>query len=87
MDATTLTTAAAALAAVLGLVVLAARLLRSFGVVTAHSPAGSRRLGIVEVLPLDGRRRATLLRCDDQLLLLVSGGPQDLLVTLRAEAA
>lgn len=79
-------TALAALAAVLGMVVLAAQLARRLGLVpglpegAAPRRGATRRLAVVEALPLDNRRRLLLLRCDDQEMLLLTGGPQDLLL-------
>ena len=68
---------AAALLAVLALVVLAGRVLRRtrFGGDTT-----GRRMRIAETLALDPRRRLTLVACDGQHLLLLTGGPQDLVV-------
>ena len=45
-----------------------------------------RRLGVLEVLPLDGRRKLVLLRCDAQehLLLLNQGPSPDLVVSSTA---
>jgi flagellar protein FliO/FliZ len=74
-------TALAALILVLGLVLLAARAARRFGLapgVPGAARGAGRRLVLVESLALDTRRRLLLLRCDDRELLLVTGGPQDL---------
>ncbi len=75
---TTTLTAFAALAAVLALVWLASRAARWGGL--APRRAGTRRLEVQEALALDGRRRLTLVRCDDRLVLLLTGGAQDLVV-------
>jgi len=59
---------------VLGLIGLLAALARRAGLgfpAKAISPAGQRRLSIVEVTPLDGRRRLVLIRRDDVEHLLV----------------
>ena len=72
----TVLTAAAALAAVLGLILLAARFVRA-------SPVPRRvggRLTSREVLALDAARRLHLVRCDGRDVLLLTGGPQDLVV-------
>lgn len=63
-----------ALIAVLALILLAARLLRSFtdGGLTAPSRR-FRRLGVEEFLPLDGRRRLVLLRHDEREYLVLLG--------------
>lgn len=77
----TATTAIVALAAVLGLIVLLARALRRFGL-TPGQPVGgaARRLSVLEVLAVDARRRAVLLRCDGRDILVLTGGPQDLVL-------
>lgn len=54
-----------ALLFVLGLIGVLANLARRFGLAPTASRRGSgRRLGISEILPLDGKRRAVLLRRD-----------------------
>jgi flagellar protein FliO/FliZ len=89
VELATLTTAFTALAAVLALVLLAGRAARRFGLAGAAGRAGSpgRRLALVETLALDPRRRLSLIRCDGRELLVLTGGPQDLLLPLGAEAA
>ncbi|MFH5925200.1 flagellar biosynthetic protein FliO [Roseomonas xinghualingensis] len=66
-------TAAGALALVLGLLWLVARLARRGGLATS----GPRRIRIVETTPIDTRRRAVILRVDGREALIVTGGPQD----------
>lgn len=65
-----------ALIFVLGLIALTAALARRAGwgfPATAIKREGGRRLGVVEVTPLDGRRRMILVRRDDtEHLILVS---------------
>ena len=68
-------TAGIALIAVLGLILLLARLLRATGLVPQTS---GQRLRLQEVLALDARRRVIILRCDGREVLLLTGGPQDL---------
>ena len=68
----------AALAAVLGLVLLAARLLRRSGFVVTGSRA--RRITAEDTLVLDGRRRLYLVRCDGRRVLLLTGGATDVVV-------
>ncbi len=69
--------ALAALAAVLGLVLLAARWARSSG----WAPASTgRRLAVLDSLALDRARRLQLIRCDGRELLVLTGGGTDLLV-------
>ena len=65
-----------ALAAVLGLIVLAARLLRMSGFV----PKSGGRLQLKASLALDPRRRLCLVRADGREFLLLTGGGADLLV-------
>ncbi len=62
-----------ALAVVLGLILLAQRLVRFTGLV----PKGGGRLRLEETLALDPRRRVHLIACDGQRLLLLTGGGQD----------
>jgi len=62
-----------ALVFVLALIGLAAWLVRRFGVGGVVVPRGRRRLGLVEVLPLDARRRLVLVRCDDTEHLVLLG--------------
>ena len=75
---TTFLTSAAALAAVLGLVLLAARFLRRSGLAVAGSRA--RRMATEDTLVLDGRRRLHLVRCDGRRILLLTGGATDVVV-------
>lgn len=46
-----------------------------------------RRLRVQEVCPLDGRRRLSLVSCDGEAWLLLTGGPADLVVGRLAGAA
>ena len=66
--------AATALLGVLGLIGVLARLARASGFAPA---ARAGRLGLVEQLPLDPRRRLVIARCDGREVLLLLGGPQD----------
>jgi flagellar protein FliO/FliZ len=74
--------AAAALAAVLGLIFLVQRLVRAGGLLPRNTGA---RLAVAEVIALDPRRRLHLVRCDGRHLLLLTGGPQDLSLGWLAE--
>ncbi|HEY8612813.1 MAG TPA: flagellar biosynthetic protein FliO [Roseomonas sp.] len=65
--------AAGALAVVLGLLWIVARLARRGGLA---SP-GPRRVRVIEATPIDSRRRAVILRVDGREALIVTGGPQD----------
>lgn len=84
------TSALAGLALVLALVLIAARAARAFGLAAPRPPAGAgRRLALLESLPLDPRRRLLLARCDGQEVLILTGGPQDVLLPVprRADGA
>lgn len=84
----------AALALVLGLIGGLAWLVKRSGVAGSLVPTSARRgagrrLGIVEVLPLDPRRKLVLVRCDDRehLLLLGHGPAPDLVIAAGAAPA
>ena len=64
-----------ALAAVLGLVLLAGRAAQRFGLAPGAAIGG--RLASVQVLALDSRRRVHLLKCDGRHLLILTGGGSD----------
>ncbi|WP_458096434.1 FliO/MopB family protein [Roseomonas sp. WA12] len=66
-------TAAGALAVVLGLLWIVARLARRGGL----GMSGPRRVAVLETTPIDSRRRAVILRVDGREALIVTGGPQD----------
>ncbi len=71
-------TVVAALAAVLGLIVLAARLLRAVRpTVTADGEEG---LAIRAVLALDQRRRVYLIGCGPRAVLVLTGGGADVVL-------
>ena len=62
----------AALVFVLGLIALLAWLARRYRL--GGAPANTaRRLAVVEVLPIDPRRKLVLVRCDDRDFLLLIG--------------
>ncbi len=69
-----------ALVFVLALIALATWLVRRFGVGGMVTPRGRRRLGVVEVLPLDARRRLVLVRCDDREHLVLLGATSETVV-------
>ncbi|MGB0683156.1 MAG: FliO/MopB family protein [Magnetovibrionaceae bacterium] len=73
-----------ALGFVLGLIGLAFYLARryglGYGVQRGLHARVKRRLGIVEVLPLDGKRRAVLIRRDDREHLVLIGGERDCVI-------
>ena len=62
----------AALAFVLGLIVLLAWLARRYRLGGATAKA-ARRLAVLEVLPVDPRRKLVLIRCDEREFLLLLG--------------
>jgi flagellar protein FliO/FliZ len=70
--------AIAALAAVVGLIWLTGRVAR-FGGLARRPPTGGI-LAVQDVLALDARRRLHLVRCEDRRLLLLTGGAQDVVV-------
>lgn len=65
--------AGAALAGVLLLLWLAARVMRRTGLAGREG----RRLAVQEVLAVDARRRLLLVRCDGREMLLLTGGAED----------
>jgi|TARA_R110001592_G_scaffold187790_1_gene432685 flagellar protein FliO/FliZ len=72
-----------ALIFVIGLIALLAAMARRAGwgfPAAAIKRASNRRLGIVEVTPLDGRRRLILVRRDDTEHLLLVGPTSELLI-------
>ncbi len=78
-DATHALLAGLALACVLGAIWLVQRLVRASGFSPAHRAAG-RRLAVQEAIALDARRRLHLVRCDGRMVLLMTGGSEDLVV-------
>ena len=72
-----------ALAFVIGLIGLMATIARRAGFgfpIKAIKPSGRRRISIIEVTPLDGRRRLVLIRCDQKEHLLLLGPSTELVV-------
>ncbi len=76
MDPISWIAAAGALAAVLGLILMAGKLARHAGL----APQAGKRLRVEESVALDTRRRLVLVRCDEKSLLLLTGGAQDQVV-------
>ena len=63
--------------------------LKSFGLPwrAGDAVADSRqRLAVKQIWVIDPKRRLMLIQCDEQRLLLLTGGPGDLLVPLAAQA-
>ena len=79
VDLATLLPAIAALAGVIALVQLAERLARFSGFAGRRGGRGER-LAVEEALSLDGRRRLAVVRCGAARVLLLTGGPQDVVV-------
>jgi flagellar protein FliO/FliZ len=65
---------------VLALIGLFAWLLRKFGPPSRLKRGGTRRLSIVEIQPIDARRRLVLVRRDDREHLILLGIGQDLVI-------
>lgn len=72
----TILTAVAALAAVIGFILVAARFARTR---VLPRPEGTS-MAVSEVIALDTGRRLHLVRCAGRDVLLLTGGPQDLVV-------
>lgn len=82
MSFSTIAVAIGALAIVLALLAIAQHLAARFKLPQRLTGAtGTARTLVVEqTLALDPRRRLLLIRCDDRRLLLLTGGPEDLLI-------
>ena len=81
-------TAFIALLVVLALIFGVAWLARKFGLGgRIATRSGRRRLAIVEVLPLDGKRRLVLLRRDDVEHLVLIGAHDDVVVETAIKPA
>ena len=72
-----------ALGAVLGLILLAAKLVRVSGFATK----ANARLALEASLMIDSRRRLMVVRADGRLFLLLAGGATDLVVAELWEPA
>ena len=86
MTLSSLFSAAAALAAVLGTILLIGRVVRHTKFVGRACP-GAGRLGIVESLSLDPRRKLLLVRCDARCVLLLLGQQDQIVGWLPDSAA
>jgi flagellar protein FliO/FliZ len=72
---------ALALVLVIALIGALAWIVRRFGWGSRFvAPVAKRRLGVLEVLPLDGKRRLVLLRRDEAEHLVLLGSDRDLLI-------
>ncbi|MFN3934760.1 FliO/MopB family protein [Parvibaculum sp.] len=77
----------AALAFILGLIGLCAMLAKRFGLAPGVTSAGSnRRVGIVEVRPVDAKHRLLLIRRDGKEHLILMGGEHPLLIESGIDA-
>ena len=77
----------AALAFILGLIGICAVLARRFGLAPgATSISAQKRLGIVEVRPIDARHRLLLIRRDGKEHLVMIGGDHPLLIESGIDA-
>jgi flagellar protein FliO/FliZ len=52
---------------------------------TPNTPGHKRRMRIVESLPLDGRRRAVLMQCDDKQHLVILGASGETVIKIDIE--
>ncbi len=80
----TLVSAVAALAGVLLLILVAGRLAKRSWFVRAQNSA---RMGVIESLALDARRRLVLVSCDGRPLLLLTGTHDQVIGWLPSEPA
>lgn len=77
----------AALAFILGLIGLCAMLAKRFGLAPGVTSVGSnRRVGIVEVRPVDAKHRLLLIRRDGKEHLVLIGGEHPLLIESGIDA-
>lgn len=76
----------AALVFVVGLMILLAQVMKRFDGQVARRAGKKRRLQIVEVLPIDARHRAVLLRRDDREHLVLLGANGDRVIETNIES-
>ena len=81
------------LAATLAAFIILTKLLQTLrnGGITLPWRGGARsqlanRLEVEQACAIDGKRRLVLVRCDEQRVLLLTGGPADLVVTVFSSA-
>jgi hypothetical protein len=55
------------------------------GAGSAGPPHSAARLAIEQSCMIDGKRRLILIRCDEQRVLLLTGGPADMVVSVLPE--
>ena len=82
MSFSTIAVALGALAIVLAVLAITYQLAARFKLPgrLAGTTGAARTLAIEQSLALDPRRRLLLIRCEGRQLLLLTGGPQDLLI-------
>lgn len=77
----------AALAFIIGLIGLCAMVAKRFGLAPGVTSAGAnRRVGIVEVRPVDAKHRLLLIRRDGKEHLILMGGEHPLLIESGIDA-
>ena len=79
---TSLSTAIMALLGIVALILFAARLLRGRLTGLRLPVRPTAHLKLTETLALDPRRRIHLLTCDNRRVLLLTGGPSDIMLHL-----
>jgi flagellar protein FliO/FliZ len=77
----------AALAFVLALIGVLTWFLRRMSYMRFGTPGQRRRLSVIEVLPIDPRRRLVLVRRDDTEHLLLLGPEREMLIETRPRLA
>lgn len=82
-------TAVVALAFVVGLIALIGWAVRRFGLIPGASAVirGGRRIKIIEVTPIDVRRKLVLIRRDQAEHLVLLGNQRDLVIETGIDAA
>jgi flagellar protein FliO/FliZ len=78
IGASSIFSAVAALVGVLGLIWAAGRVARLGGM--ARRPTTGGAISVEDVLAIDARRRIHLIRCEERRVLVLTGGPQDVVV-------
>ncbi len=88
MENTDYLTAVVALAFVVGLIAMIGWAVRRFGLIPGASAVirGGRRIKIVEVTPIDVRRKLVLIRRDDTEHLVLLGAQRDLVIETGVES-
>ncbi len=75
-----------ALIAVIGLIGLAALIVRKAGLISASSGfVRKKRLAMVETLAIDARRRIAIIKCDDKEHLIILGANSETVIANNLE--